>query len=147
MKLAKRQSSGGGNLATLSRRNKKRRLELEGALIESQFDALDLVNPNDAYLDPTTGETWLPLGVDSNVDILTAPFRNEIELRMIRQRARITALKNPYAKNLLNSVAVLTVGKGHKYTRPRRSKATRKPGFLRSNYPRRFNAGLINLSS
>jgi hypothetical protein len=35
---------------------------------------------------------------------------------LIRQRARITALKNPYAKNLLNSIAAFTVGKGHKYT-------------------------------
>lgn len=100
----------------LESRINRQRLELESALIQSNFDALDLVNPNDAYLDPSTGEMWLPLGAGSDVDNITAPFRTEMELRLIRQRARITALKNPYAKNLLNSITAFTVGKGHKYT-------------------------------
>lgn len=95
---------------------RRRQLDLESALLESQFDALELVNPNEAYFDAATGETWLPLGAAGDVDLLAAPFRTESELRLIRQRARITALKNPYAKNLLNSITSFTVGKGHQYT-------------------------------
>ena len=111
MKIKVRKSSN----ADLRRNLSRRKIELEAALIESQFSAIDIVNPAEAYLDPETGEMWLPLGMGSNVDVLTLPFRNEGELRLIRQRARITALKNPYAKNLLNSIAAFTVGKGHKY--------------------------------
>lgn len=103
-------------LAGLENKLQRQRIELESALLSANFNALDLVNPNEAYLDPQTGEMWLPLGYGSDVDILALPFRNESELRLIRQRARITALKNPYAKNLLNSIASFTVGKGHKYT-------------------------------
>ena len=116
-----------GSLARHEARNAKRWLDLESQLIESQFDALEMVNPNEAYIDPATGEHWLPLGLGQDVDIATAPFRNEAELRMIRQRARVTALKNPYAKNLLNSITVFTVGKGHKYT------ATARKGIRDAN--------------
>lgn len=90
-----------------------KRDRLEAALYDS---AMDLVNPAEAYLDPQTGEMWTPLGYNADIDNQAAPFRNEAELRLIRQRARITALKNPYAKNLLNSICAFTIGKGHKYS-------------------------------
>lgn len=101
--------NSGGSIANLERR-------IQRKLLESQFDAMDIVNPNEAYIDPGTGEQWLPLGIGSDLDVFTAPFTNELELRVIRQRARVTALKNPYAKNLLNSITAFVVGKGHRYT-------------------------------
>lgn len=116
MKLKKRKAAVTRRaLDRIESRNEKRWLDLESRLIESQFEQLELVNPSEAYVDPATGEHWLPLGLGIDVDAQSVPFRNEVELRMIRQRARITALKNPYAKNLLNSITVFTVGKGHKY--------------------------------
>lgn len=94
----------------------KRQLEMELALMESQWDSsLALADPAESYLDPVTGESWIPLGPMTN-DYNAAPFRNEAELNTIRRTARIAALKNPYAKNLLNSITAFTVGKGHKYT-------------------------------
>lgn len=92
---------------------RRRRLEMESAVYDS---AMDLVNPAEAYLDPQTGEMWTPLGISSDVDFNAAPYRNDAELKLIRQRARITALKNPYAKNLLNSICSIAIGKGHKYS-------------------------------
>ncbi len=94
----------------------KRQLEMELALMESAWDSsYALSNPEESYLDPVTGESWIPLGPMTN-DYNAAPFRNEAELNTIRRTARISALKNPYAKNLLNSITAFTVGKGHKYT-------------------------------
>lgn len=123
----KLKSKKAGSLSRHEARNEKRWLDLESALIESQFDALEMVNPNEAYIDPATGESWLPLGLGQDVDVAAAPFRSEVELRLIRQRARVTALKNPYAKNLLNSITVFTIGKGHKYT------ATPRKGIKEAN--------------
>jgi len=104
------------SLESLQRRVDRRALETELALLESQYDfASSLSDPTEAYLDPQTGESWIPLGPATS-DTLAAPYRTEAELNQIRRSARITAIKNPYAKNLLNSITAFTVGKGHKYT-------------------------------
>ncbi len=113
MKLKKKHSRR--SLDRVEAHNEKRWMDLEAKLIESQFEQMELVNPSEAYVDPQTGEHWIPLGVGHNLDTQAVPFRSEMELRYIRQRARITALKNPYAKNLLNSITVFTIGKGHQY--------------------------------
>lgn len=104
------------SLSTLRNDIERKALEMELSLLESQWDSSSsLSDPSEAYIDPTTGESWIPLG-PSTSDTNATAYRTDAELTIIRRGARIAALKNPYAKNLLNSITAFTVGKGHKYT-------------------------------
>lgn len=92
------------------------KIKVRRNLLEDQSYLDRLVDPSEAYLDPITNQPWLPIGgTPAGSDELIAPFRNETELKYIRQRARITSHRNPYAKNFINSMVAFTVGKGHQY--------------------------------
>jgi hypothetical protein len=44
-----------GSVQNMERNLNKQRIELESALLSANFNALDLVNPNEAYLRPANG--------------------------------------------------------------------------------------------
>lgn len=92
--------------------------KMERNLMESLCDYVgELVNTNEAYFDNVTGQPWLPVGgYGPESDIMTWPFRNESQLALIRNKARIQWHKNPYAQDLLLNLQSFTVGTGHKYT-------------------------------
>lgn len=100
---------------TLSDRVSQKRLELEEKLLESQLDALNFVDPRDAYRDES-GMEWDEVGgAGGFLDESIEPFRNENELAQIRRRCRRMVQRNPYAENFLNSLVSFVVGKGHQY--------------------------------
>lgn len=90
------------------------RLQMEHDLLESQWDALNFVDPRDAYRDES-GEEWDEVGGSGWHEENVEPFRNEHELGRIRRRARRTVERNPYAENFLINLVSFVVGKGHMY--------------------------------
>lgn len=99
----------------LSAKVERTRLLLEQELLESQIDALNFVDPRDAYRDES-GEEWDEIGASGGyLEEAVEPFRNEHELARIRQRARRTVQRNAYAQNFLTNLVSFVVGKGHTY--------------------------------
>lgn len=92
------------------------RLKNELRLMEAESAFLDnIVDCRGAYIDDVTNEQWIPISGFSADDRFIVPFRNEMELSIIRQTARIQHWRNPYAKNILNSIVNFVAGTGHKY--------------------------------
>jgi hypothetical protein len=110
MTKVRRKSNG-----SMKRDVERTRLRLEQQLLESQLDALNFVDPRDAYRGED-GEEWDEVGYGGGyLDEQVEPFRNENELARIRRRARRTVQRNPYAENFLINLVSFVVGKGHTY--------------------------------
>lgn len=117
---------------SMLRHLERTRVQLEQQLLESQMDALNFVDPRDAYRDEF-GEEWDYVGGWGDPDENVEPFRNENELGMIRRRARRTVQRNPYAENFLINLTSFVVGKGHMYkVTPKTKKETPKEDLIQS---------------
>lgn len=81
-------------------------------VVEESVLTTDFIDPDERYVNPSTGERWPETGTDRK----PGPLDSEGKLQRARNTSRLLAITNPYAVNAYENRISYIVGTGHSYT-------------------------------